>query len=100
MWVRTRESLVHVSELVDDLRTASHESGIMLDDGDRERLTRISAIVNDYYEILFPYDYPRGNPWTRANGTKMGVALALALTVCWSVLRGRRPYYNPLHAQV
>jgi DNA-binding transcriptional ArsR family regulator len=75
MWVRTRESLGHVSELVDDLRTASHESGIVLDDGDRERLMRISAIVNDYYEILFPYDYSRGNPWTRANGTRMGVAL-------------------------
>jgi DNA-binding transcriptional ArsR family regulator len=75
MWVRTRESLGHVSELVDDLRTASHESGIVLDDGDRERLTRMSEIVNDYYEILFPYDYSRGNPWTRANGTRMGVAL-------------------------
>jgi hypothetical protein len=75
MWGRTRESLGHVSELVDDLRTASHESGIVLDDGDRERLTRMSAIVNDYYEILFPYDYSRGNPWTRANGTRMGVAL-------------------------
>lgn len=75
MWVRTRESLGYISELVDDLRTASHESGIVLEDGDRERLTRISAIVNDYYEILFPFDYSRGNPWTRANGTRMGVAL-------------------------
>jgi hypothetical protein len=75
MWVRTRESLGYISELVDDLKTASHESGIVLEDGDRERLTRISAIVNDYYEILFPYDYSRGNPWKRANGTRMGAAL-------------------------
>jgi DNA-binding transcriptional ArsR family regulator len=75
MWSRTCESLGYVNELVDDLRVASHDGEIVLDDGDRERLTRISAIVNDYYEILFPYDYSRGNPWTRANGTRMGVAL-------------------------
>jgi hypothetical protein len=76
MWGRTLESLGYVSDLVDDLRAASHEGEIVLDDGERERLTRISAIVNEYYEILFPYDYSRVNPWTRANDTGMGVARA------------------------
>jgi DNA-binding transcriptional ArsR family regulator len=88
MWGRTLESLGYVSDLVDDLRTASHESGIVLDAGDRERLTRISVIVNDYYEILFPYDYSRGNPWTRANGTRMGVALEKLDELQMSVAEG------------
>jgi len=88
MWGRTLESLGYVSELVEDLRVDSHEGAIVLDDGDRERLTRISAIVNDYYEILFPYDYSRGNPWRRANGTRMDVALEKLDELQASVAKG------------
>jgi len=75
MWSKTCELLGLLNELVDDLSAIFDEGGILLDDVDRERLTRISAIVNDYYEILFPYDYSRGNPWKRANGTRMEAAL-------------------------
>ena len=88
MWSRTCESLGYVSELVDDLRAASHEGAIVLDDGDRERLTRMSAIVNDYYGILFPYDYSRGNPWRRANGTRMEAAMEKLDELQASVAKG------------
>jgi hypothetical protein len=75
MWSRTCELLGYVNELVDDLRVASYEKEIVLDNGDRERLTRISAVLTDYYELLFPYGYSRGNPWATANSTRMQIAL-------------------------
>jgi len=75
MWSRTYELLGLLNELFDDLRVASYEKEIMLDNGDCERLTGISTVLADYYELLFPFDYSRGNPWATANSARMHAAL-------------------------
>jgi len=75
MWSRTCELLGLLNELVDDLRVASIENEILLDNSDCERLTGISTVLTDYFELLFPFGYSRGNPWATANSTRMEAAL-------------------------
>lgn len=88
MWSRTCELLGYVNELVDDFRVASIEKEIMLDNGDCERLTRISTVLTDYYEILFPFGYSRSNPWATANSTRMEAALEKLEELQVSVAQG------------
>ncbi len=75
MWSKTCELLGLLNELVDDLRVASYEKEIILDNGDCERLTNLSAVLTDYYELLFPFGYSRVNPWATANRARMEAAL-------------------------
>ena len=92
MWSRTCELFGYVNELVDDLRVDSIEKEIMLDAGYCERLTRISTVLTDYYELLFPFGYSRGNPWATANSTRMQAAqekldeLQVSVAQGWLVL--------------
>jgi len=88
MWSRTCELLGYFDELVDDLRVASYEKEIVLDNGDCERLTRISVVLTDYYELLFPFGYSRGNPWATANSTRMQIALEKLEELQVSVAKG------------
>jgi transposase len=58
-----------------------------------------AALVHLRYDTPVTRFYHRVAERRGAKTARVAAARKL-LTVCWSVLRNRRPYYNPLHAQV
>ena len=58
-----------------------------------------AALVHLRYDTPVTRFYHRVAERRGAKTARVAAAKKL-LTVCYSVLRSRRPYYNPLHAQV